>query len=154
MTRKLSARHFISLFSADLESLLQLLTGGFAFPPQNKAFCIICIICQNNVVAEVVLGIFTMYHVMGKDTGGFLCICSGNISGIEMAMAKSGLLGHFAMESSSCLGIFSVYGNTHTWVFSAEGNLFLILTREESGIFQTAYFVFWANHKKRVPHFS
>lgn len=144
VTKKLSARHFVSLFSADLELLLQLLTGGLAFPPQNKDFCIIRIICENNVVVEVVLGVFTMYHVMGKDTGGFLCICSGNISGIKMAMAKSGLLGHFAVESDSCLGIFSVYGNAHTWVFSAEGNLFLILTREESGIFQIVCLLGWS----------
>lgn len=48
------------LFSADLESLLQLLTGVLAFPPQNMDFCITRIICQNNVVVEVVLDIFIM----------------------------------------------------------------------------------------------
>lgn len=79
------------LFSADLESLRQLLTGVLAFPPQNMDFCITRIICQNNVVVEVVLDIFIMYHVMGRDTGGFLCMYSGNTSGIKMAMAKSGL---------------------------------------------------------------
>lgn len=77
------------LFSADLESPLQL-TGVLAFPPQNMDFCITRIICPNNVV-EVVLDIFIMYHVMGRDTRGFLCMYSGNTSGIKMAMAKSGL---------------------------------------------------------------
>lgn len=106
------------------------------------------------MVLEVVLGTLIMYCVMGRDTGGFLCTYSGNTGGIKMAVPKSGLFLTLALEKSCCLGIFSVYGNVYTWVSSAEGNLFLILTRKESGIFQTAYFVLWANHTKCVPHSS
>ena len=43
------------------------------------------------MVVEVVLGIFITYHVMGRDTGDFLCVYSGNTSGIKMAVAKSEL---------------------------------------------------------------
>ena len=38
VTGNLSARHCVRLFSADLESPLQLLTGVLAFLPQNMDF--------------------------------------------------------------------------------------------------------------------
>lgn len=90
VTRNPSARHCVSRLSADLESLLQFLAGVLDFPPPNTVFCV-RIICHNDVAVGVVLGVFTMCHVMGRGTGHFLCMYSGNTSGIKMALAKARL---------------------------------------------------------------
>lgn len=93
-----SAKHCVKLFSANLQTAVDWQECLHCFP-QNMDSYVMRIIYQNSVV-KVAMHFFTIYHIIRKYTGGFLCTHSRNNSDYGYFRI---IFCNFIVEKVSCL---------------------------------------------------